>query len=488
MKRIAAVILIVIMVTGLACSAAAAPSISQIVPENPEVISGDLKGEAILVIQNANPDAYENKKVAEIVAWAKDENTVCTVDEILTELGVDTNQEIKTESGETVNPTLYEQMTPFVDLVLKEGDQIKYKMEGEIKASIVIEAAKGMDPDEVLLMQIDPVTGEVYFIVPESVDPETGKIVATFPTLGPITLLKPVDIVSKNVSPENYESKETAEVVDAFKNEKSDIELADVVDKIEEVKGLPGEEETDTAAFRLNRNMIPSVVKAADSKASGTEELKSLTIDGKLPITDTVSVPVKEYSSAMGFADLAIKYGKNQYLYNMKGSFKADVHRDIGQVDWKRIVLAAYPDFDIEEAEKDMSHLTDLDPFTLEDSFIMQLDPITGDVEYFYEPVVYFAYSDTATKMPLKENDNDLYKWLVDDEDRVEELPNLVINAEYKNMGPFVIFMPKTETEQETAATAKAFPIWWIILFLILLIVAVCWFIYRKKRQEGKKH
>ena len=483
MKRIVAGILTTVMVAGIALSTAAAPSISQIIPENPQVIEGNLNEKEELIVQNANPDAYENEKVAETVAKANDENNVTTVEEILTDLGVDTEKEITTESGEIVNPTLYEQVTPFVDLALKEGDQVKYETEGEITASVTIEAAKGMDADEVLLMQIDPFTGEVYFIVPESVNPETGEIVATFPTLGPFCLLEPSDIVSKSVDTDQYESKETKKVVSDFKNEGPDMELSDVVNSIENAKGLPGEDDTNVSWF--NKNMIPSVVMAADSKNSDT--VKSLTVDGKLQIADNISIPVKEYSSVMGFADLAIKFGKENYLYKMSGSFQADVHRSLENVDWKRIVLNAYPDFDIEEAEEDMSCLTELEPFTLTDGFIMQMNPFNGDVEYYYEPEVYFAYPEDASKIETPEKY--LYKWKVEDEEKKEaEMPNLVINATYKSMGPFTVFMPKAEQEvSDTAAAVKSFSIWWILLVLILIIAAGSWFVYKKKKHGNKR-
>ena len=220
MKKLVASILTMIMLATLTCTSLAAPSISQIIPENPQVVTGNLKEEEKLIVQNANPDAYENKTVAEVITWANDENTITTIKELLIKLGVDPEQEFKTESGEIVNPTLYEQLIPFVDLVLKDGDIVKYKMEGELKAKVVIEAAKGMDLGNLLLMQIDPTTGKVYFIVPEKINSATGEIIATFPTLGPVTLLKPMGVISKDVSPEEYESKETAKVVTFFINEK----------------------------------------------------------------------------------------------------------------------------------------------------------------------------------------------------------------------------------------------------------------------------
>ena len=485
MKKLVASILTMIMLASLTCTALAAPSISQIIPENPQVVPGNLKEEEKLIVQNANPDAYENKTVAEVIKWANDENTVATIQEILMKLDVDPEQEFQTESGEIVNPTLYEQLIPFVDLILKEGDQVKYETEGEIKAKVVIEAAKGMELGDLLLMQIDPVTGKIYLIVPEKINAETGEIIATFPTLGPVTLLRPVDIISKDVSPEQYESKETAKVVNSFKNEKDSIELTDVVKKIEEVWGLPGEDEKVSRIWN-NKFLLPSVVKAADEKSDIFAGVKSLTKDGMLQITENVTVPVKDYSSAMAFADIAVKFGKENYLYNMSGSFQGDVHRKLENVDWKRIVRSSHPDYDFKAAEEDMSMLTELEPFTLKDSFIMQINPISGAVEYLYEPEVYFAYPDSQSKIKTDEEDNNLYRWMVDEEElNEEEMPDLVLNTEYKSMGPLTVFMPK-DAEQETVSTASSFNFWWIILIIAVVAVAVGGYLYMKK-QKGKQ-
>lgn len=487
MKKLVASILTMIMLATLTCTSLAAPSISQIIPENPQVVTGNLKEEEELIVQNANPDAYENKTVAEVITWANDENTIATIKEVLIKLGVDPEQEFKTESGEIVNPTLYEQLIPFVDLVLKVGDIVKYKMEGELKAKVVIEAAKGMDLGDLLLMQIDPTTGKVYFIVPEKINSATGEIIATFPTLGPVTLLKPMDVISKDVSPEEYESKETAKVVTFFINEKESMELADVVKKIEEVWGLPGEEEK-ISWLPKNKYIIPSVVEAADAKTATMEkfsDMKSLTQDGMLQITDDVAVPVKDYSSAMAFADIAVKFGKDNYLYDISGSYHADVHLKLERVDWKRIVRAVHPNYDFKAAEKDMSKLTELEPFTLEDCFIMQLNPMTGDVEYLYEPEVYFAYPDSKSEIRIDEEDNILYRWMIDEEEILEEeMPDLVLNAEYKSMGPITIFMPK-DAEQETSGIAH-FNLWWIILIIALILAAIGGYLYMKKQKKDK--
>lgn len=430
MKKAAVSILIAAMTAGMAVSVWAAPSISQFIPEAPVVIAGNLQENEALIVQNVNTGAYQNKTVAETVEWANDDNTVSTTKEILTRLDIDTAQEFRTESGQKVNPTLYEQLTPFADLVIKSGEEIRYQGNGTIKASVTFEAAKEMKKQELLLMQIDPNSGKVYFITPETLDKNSGTITADFPALGPVTLLKKVPIVVKNVSPEKYENKKAAEAVTKFLKEKADIKLDDVLTAL----GIERDEEKgENIEIRINVG---------------------------------VTIHRDDYSSSMGFADLAIKQGQENYLYDMDGSLEAEANRDLNETDWERMVLSEYPDFDVEAAKEDLSTLEDLDPFVLEDSFIMQINPVTGKEEYIYEPEIFFAYAeekngqeaeadeeeaaesentDAAVSEDTEEEEDSLLGgWNIEDEDRSdEEIPNLVIRAEFKSMGPFAIFMNK---------------------------------------------
>ena len=95
MKRKAAAALLAALTLSMAMNVWAAPSISQIIPENPQVVSGTLTGSQQLAVQNADPSAYADKTVADTVTWANDDNTVATIKEILTRLGLDTKAEFK---------------------------------------------------------------------------------------------------------------------------------------------------------------------------------------------------------------------------------------------------------------------------------------------------------------------------------------------------------------------------------------------------------
>ena len=446
MKRKAAAALLAALTLSMAMNVWAAPSISQIIPENPQVVSGTLTGSQQLAVQNADPSAYADKTVADTVTWANDDNTVATIKEILTRLGLDTKAEFKDIFENKVNPTLYEQLTPFVDLVIKEGNNVSYASNGQIKAKITVEAAKEMKKEDLLLMQVDATTGKVYFMPIEAFDPVTGEITATFPTLGPITLLKKVPVVVRDTDPDKYESEKAKELVTKFAEEKKDIELSDVLDVLKE------ENET-----------VPETVTIKDKEENDVE------------------ITVANYNSAMGFADLAIKQGQEDYLYDMDGTLEAEARRDLNDVDWERLVKEAYPEFDVEAAKADPSLLAELEPFTIPGSVILQVNPITGEEEYIYEPEISFAFAEEeAADATTEAADADTTKtadadttettavaeqtaakadstvagtedadqenfWEVPDEDKEEDnvLPDLVLKAEYRSMGPFALFLEK---------------------------------------------
>ena len=402
MKRKTIAALIAVLTVGMSTSVCAAPSISQIIPEAPVVITGNLTGNQTLVVTNANTTAYKNTTVAEIVKKANDDNTITTVKEILAGLKVDTKtEEIKTTTGTTVNPTLYEQITPFVDLAIKENDKIIYETTGAIQATITVEAAKEMKKKDVLLMQIDPNSGKVYFVAPEKLDSKTGEITATFQTLGPVAVLKTVPVVVKDTDPEKYENEKVTEAITQFKDETKDVNLADVL----------------------------NILTTEDTTA--------------IQVADGVTINAADYSTAMGFADLAIKQGED-YLYDMDGSLEAEANRDLASTDWQKLVQSVNPDYDIAAAEADPSLLTELEPFTIPGSFLMQINPVTGEAEYIYEPELYFALPNSDEDEEETEDDEEEVRtsWTVEDETASEDTPNLVIRAEFKSMGPFAIFLP----------------------------------------------
>lgn len=189
MKRLTAFICAAAMTLGMTMTAAAAPSIGSLIPEAPTVVSGNIPEGYSLAVQEANTANYTNATVASVVDRFNDDTVVLSVTEALTELGVDTTAPVTTESGVVVDITACEALTPFVDLAISDGTNVEYTVDGEITATLVVEVAKDLTAEDLLIMQVNPETGDVYFIEVEEYDPATGSITATFPCLGPFTVL-----------------------------------------------------------------------------------------------------------------------------------------------------------------------------------------------------------------------------------------------------------------------------------------------------------
>lgn len=150
---------------------------------------------------------------------------------------------------------------------------------------------------------------------------------------------------------------------------------------------------------------------------------------------------------------MAIKMS-DDYSYDMSGSLDAQVNCDIDSVDWKSLVTANDADFDVDTAEGDLSLLTEIEPFTIPDSIVVQADASTGELNYLAEPELSFAYpekeeeeaeaaddaDETADTDETADAEDDLMNWIVKDEAGSSEQPNLVIKGEFKGMGPLAIF------------------------------------------------
>ncbi|MDO5541568.1 MAG: hypothetical protein Q4F83_16135 [Eubacteriales bacterium] len=201
MKKFAAILCATVMSLGMVSSVFANPSIKDVTIEEQEVVVAEETAQIIpegkkLVVVEADPEKYESREAAEVVTKLNDPKTMITMEEMLDILKVDTTEEIKTESGNVIQPLEYEPVSEFADLVLTDGTTVEYDIDGEVKAvkvTLKAEALKDVkDIKNCVLMQIDSKTGEVYFIEidEESYDPETGEITVTFPCLGPFCVLE----------------------------------------------------------------------------------------------------------------------------------------------------------------------------------------------------------------------------------------------------------------------------------------------------------
>lgn len=225
MKKFTAMFCAAALSVSMAMTAVAAPSIGQLIPEAPEVVSGEIPTGYYLAVQNVDTTKYEVKTVADIVEKFNLDDTdpayvPVSVADILEALkdyqpkaeGQDESQpvEYKTTSDNPIVPTDYESITPFVDLVLTDGTDVEYTNDGKIKATVKVEVAKDLKAEDLVLMQIDPATGEIYFIEIDEYDPETGAITAEFPVLGPFMVLEKSEAIAAAAAAETEAATEVA--------------------------------------------------------------------------------------------------------------------------------------------------------------------------------------------------------------------------------------------------------------------------------------
>ena len=432
-KKYLSILLAAVTITA-SMSVYAAPSISTIMPEAPRVVEGNISAGQKVIVQNANTAAYKNKTVADLVDKVNDDSVQMTMEDILTALGINADEQQETPDGRDGNPSLYELLTPFVDVAIQEGDNVTYESDGSIKVTLNIEAAKGAKMKDLLLMQIDQETGKVSFVPAEELDPETGDMTVTLPSLGPVALVGKVPVVSKKATPELYSNEKVAEVADQLKDEEAGFAMTDFV---------------------------------KDFMETDATEIK---------VSDDKTINPDDYESVTELMDLAIKAG-DTYSYKMNGYLNAEVNCEITKVNWQKMVAAAYPDFDVAAAETDPSLLVNLAPFTLDDVVVAQADAVTGEMYYLTDVEFSFAYpedeeteaaetevateaetetevateaaeSETETEAleSTEDNKEELMTWDVQDEDKKDEKqPNLVIKGKFTGMGPLAVFMKKAQ-------------------------------------------
>ena len=171
MKKKVMLGVIAAMVVSMSATVFAAPSIGQIIPENPEIITSTLYDEWKLRVQ-----AIDGTDEKALDAYTKIE----ALKSIL-----------KTVNDEKNNLTEYKLTTQFVDLALVRGDEVKYTLDEDIVVKIAFEAAKEKKAEDLAVVMISPETGKVAFITfdEDDFDPKTGEMKVKLPFLGAMTIL-----------------------------------------------------------------------------------------------------------------------------------------------------------------------------------------------------------------------------------------------------------------------------------------------------------
>lgn len=226
MKKKVMLGVIAAMVVSMSASVYAGPSIGQIVPEDPVIVSSTAtvpEGAKLVVdtIEVEKEDTLTNytklDPVKELIKAVNEEGnegevkekvTVENLKTVLEELKVEDVHNVETKSGDKIDLTEYKFTTPFVDLALKVGDNYTRTLEGEMKVKITFEAAKQKKAEDLVIMLVNPETGKVVFITlgENDLDPETGEITAELPFLGAMTILDKSAVGQDNITEQNAES------------------------------------------------------------------------------------------------------------------------------------------------------------------------------------------------------------------------------------------------------------------------------------------
>lgn len=201
MKKKVMLGVIAAMVVSMSATVFAAPSIGQIIPEDPEIVTSTLSEDWKLRVKTIDGtdekalDAYTKveplKSILKKVNDEKNKPTVEQIEEELKELKVEDIHNVETKSGEKIDLTEYKFTTQFVDLAAVLGDEVEYTPEGEIEVKIAFEAAKDKKAEDLVIMLVNPETSEIVFITlgEDDLDPKTGEIKVKLPFLGAITIL-----------------------------------------------------------------------------------------------------------------------------------------------------------------------------------------------------------------------------------------------------------------------------------------------------------
>ena len=133
----------------------------------------------------ARPDAYLNKTVGEVVKNRNKENSTMNLQDMLTNLSVDTTENIKNTSGEVINLNNYEIFTSFYDIAILENNTLSFEKSSKIELIIESDSIKNLTKEDLIVIQVDSKTGKVYFVSLSDYDEKNGYATVTLPILGP---------------------------------------------------------------------------------------------------------------------------------------------------------------------------------------------------------------------------------------------------------------------------------------------------------------
>lgn len=317
----------------------------------PVVTAGDLGENEIIRLVNANIDRYDSEVLQDVVKDFNSSRKELSVQDAAKKLGVDLEQEILSNRENPVALDEYQPLTYFMDLTIErdkeDADETEPEREltfeggSEYTVRVSIQSVIGQKAEDLIVMFVDPKTGEVSFLEPDSFDEETGEIEVTVPCLGTYAILTKGEVPERTavtnkdtvICPDDYNAvapfadlliendedlyiRETGEFVltiqcDAIKDMDMEDLLIMSLDPDSNAVSYIEPEEYDpetgeiTAAYEHLGPVLFMTRSELEEEPYRTNK-------------DNVVLP-QEYETLMPFSDLALETSETEITYDMEG-------------------------------------------------------------------------------------------------------------------------------------------------------------------------
>ena len=143
-----------------------------------------LVGNSNIKVYISNPKRYSSALVSKAVErFNSDEETV-TIKELLNDLNKNTTN-LVTTTGVKVNAEDYEAVTSIYDIAILENNTLSFEKSSKIELILKSDLITSLTKEDLIVIQVDSETGEVYFISLSDYDEQYGYATVTLPILGP---------------------------------------------------------------------------------------------------------------------------------------------------------------------------------------------------------------------------------------------------------------------------------------------------------------
>ena len=332
----------------------------------------DLKDGQTLVLKNSDSDRYASKDVKKAVEDFNNSRKNVTAEDVANALGA--------KDANLLNG--YNALTKFMDLAVEEDDELSFTSD-KLTATLTIGTAKGQKAEDLVLVLIDPETGDLYYFTPDEFDEETGEMTVTLPRTGVLAVLTKAEVAEttaetnkgteiapadyKSLTPfadlviekdDEYELRETGEFTATLTfNSLKDMDQEDLlIVMIDPEDGTvsyiePDEFDPETGAVTASFTHLGAFTIASKAEL---EEVPEETNKGNVVLP-------QEYDSLMPFVDLALE--KNEKVtYDMDGNVQVTFTSEytIGMDADQLLILT----IDQETREKKYLEFDEFDPKT----------------------------------------------------------------------------------------------------------------------------